>query len=57
MEQTVSCVINPLNVTAMVQLARLKDANPFLNASLLTSWGYQGTHALLAVCYIFYVNT
>lgn len=57
MEQTLSCVINPLNVMAMVQPARLKDANPFLNASLVTSWGYQGTHALLAVCCVFYVNT
>jgi len=37
MEQTLSCVINPLNVMAMVQPARLQDAYPFLNASLIAS--------------------
>lgn len=39
MEQTLSCVINPLNVMGMVHPACVKDGCPFLNAVLVMSWG------------------
>lgn len=37
MEQTLSCVINPLNVMGMVHPACVKEGYPFLNAFLVMS--------------------